>query len=64
MNEPASGYLWTNLARHHKSLYHFGEYISTEFCGEKSSVPKDRSPLLGTPEADVRPCERNSFFNV
>ena len=32
INEPDSGYLWTDLARHGKSLYHFGEFISTEFC--------------------------------
>ena len=29
VNEPTSGYLWTNLARNGKSLYHFGEFIST-----------------------------------
>jgi YVTN family beta-propeller protein len=32
VNEPASSYLWTNLAAHHKTYYHFGEYISTIFC--------------------------------
>ena len=36
VNEPTSGYLWTNLARHGKSLYHFGEFISTKFCSSPS----------------------------
>ena len=37
VNEPASGYLWGNLAAHGKSYYHFGEFISTTFCDEASS---------------------------
>ena len=36
VNEPASGYLWTNLAAHHKTYFHFGEYISSVFCGDKA----------------------------
>ena len=34
VNEPASGYLWGNLAAHGKTYYHFGEFISTTFCNE------------------------------
>lgn len=37
VNEPTSGYLWGDLAAHGKSLYHFGEYISSTFCGEKNA---------------------------
>jgi len=50
INEPASGYLWTNFARHGKSLYHFGEFISTKFCDDSGEAPKNKSPLEGTPE--------------
>ena len=32
VNEPASGYLWGDLAAHGKTYYHFGEFISTMFC--------------------------------
>ena len=32
VNEPASGYLWGNLAAHGKTYYHFGEFIATTFC--------------------------------
>ncbi len=38
VNEPTSGYLWGNLAAHGKTLYHFGEYISSTFCGEKDAM--------------------------
>jgi DNA-binding beta-propeller fold protein YncE len=52
IDEPGSGYLWTDLARHHKSLYHFGEFISSEFC-DKEGTPPPASVLPsqgGTPE--------------
>ncbi len=58
VNEPASGYLWGNLAAHGKSLYHFGEYISTRFCTEKPKEAKQTSPLEGTPEPAAVGCPR------
>lgn len=61
VNEPASGYLWGNLARHGKTLYHFGEYIATEFCEEKPDHPRQRSPLEGTPEASTTKCLRSAI---
>ncbi len=56
VNEPESGYLWTNLAKHGKTYYHFGEYVSTKFCGEKSDQNAASSPLEGTPEPGPGPC--------
>jgi DNA-binding beta-propeller fold protein YncE len=51
VNEPASGYLWGDLARHGKTLYHFAEYISSTFCGEKDAmgdaVDSQAGPMLG-----------------
>jgi YVTN family beta-propeller protein len=46
VNEPASGYLWGNMARHNKTYYHFGEYISSTFCGVKKSGSSQEGPLL------------------
>ncbi len=46
VNEPASGYLWGNLQRHGRTLYHFGEYISTSFCDEKKSGSSQEGPML------------------
>ena len=57
VNEPASSYIWTDLARHGKTLYHFGEYISTKFCDDSGEAPKDRSPLAGTPEPKPEHCK-------
>ena len=48
VNEPASGYLWTNIAAHKRTLLHFGEYISTTFCNEQkhaaAAVPSQEGP--------------------
>lgn len=49
VNEPGSGYIWGNLAAHGKSLYHFGEFISTVFCTDKPGggvTPPQQGPTL------------------
>ncbi len=62
VNEPQSGYLWTNLARHGKTLYHFGEYISTTFCVAKGAEARQQqSPTLGTPEGEQSGCAQSSI---
>ncbi len=38
VNEPQSGYIWGDLAKHGETLYHFGEYISSVFCTEKKAA--------------------------
>jgi len=63
VTEPASGYLWGDLARHGKSLYHFGEYISSTFCNNKNVVIAPRAsqsgPMptreLACPQKDIPP---------
>jgi hypothetical protein len=62
VNEPESGYLWTNLAKHSKTFYHFGEYISTTFCTDKPKVSRQASPLLGTPEGEATGCPRPAIL--
>ena len=47
VNEPASGYIWGNLTRHGKSLYHFGEYIASTFCNDKKTVVAPRQSQEG-----------------
>jgi len=61
--EPASGYIWGDLARHGKTLYHFAEYISSTFCNNKNVVIQptapQQGPMLGTeiscPQKDIPP---------
>jgi DNA-binding beta-propeller fold protein YncE len=46
VNEPASHYLWSNLAAHGKSYYHFGEYIASTFCNEVKTANPQQGPVL------------------
>jgi YVTN family beta-propeller protein len=46
VNEPASGYLWGDLAAHGKTYYHFGEFIATTFCNEVKTVNPQQGPVL------------------
>ena len=46
VNEPASGYLWGNLAAHGKTYYHFGEFIATTFCNEVKTANPQQGPVL------------------
>ena len=56
VNEPASGYLWTNLAAHGKSYYHFGEFISSTFCNQAAVADPKLGPMLAGPA-----CARKSI---
>jgi DNA-binding beta-propeller fold protein YncE len=47
VNEPASGYLWGNLARHGETYYHFGEFISSTFCDAKMTSSWEGPMLEG-----------------
>jgi hypothetical protein len=46
VNEPASGYLWGDLAVHGKTYYHFGEFISTKFCDAVKTTNPQQGPVL------------------
>ncbi len=56
VNEPGSSYLWTDLARNGKTLYHFGEFISTKFCSDPTRLARGASPTGGTPEPEPAQC--------
>ncbi len=58
VNEPATGYLWTNFARHGISYRHYGEYISTKFCNQHQT---EEMPQAGTPLQQGSSCSRNSI---
>ena len=45
VNEPRSGYLWTDFAAHGKSVYHFAEYVSSTFCTDKTDKNAPSTPV-------------------
>jgi DNA-binding beta-propeller fold protein YncE len=61
VDEPGSSYLWTNLAKHGRTLYHFGEFVSSKFCDDSGEAPKDKSQLAGTPEPPTGHCQRSAI---
>jgi DNA-binding beta-propeller fold protein YncE len=44
VNEPQSGYIWTDMVAHGKTIYHFAEYISSVFCGDKEQKKTPQNP--------------------
>jgi YVTN family beta-propeller protein len=56
VNEPESGYIWGNLAKHGLTLYHFGEFISSKFCTDKGVSAAQQDSRQG-PMLEGRPCE-------
>jgi hypothetical protein len=40
VTEPESNYIWSNFAAHGKSIYHFAEYVSSTFCGDRGAVER------------------------
>jgi len=59
VNEPASGYLWGNLTRHGKTLYHFGEFISSTFCTDKKGGGAQTDSREG-PMLEGKACSQRS----
>ncbi len=59
VNEPATGYLFDNLARHKMSYRHYGEYIETSWCEqwEQEYTPA----TTGAPKGSQPQCQRGSI---
>jgi DNA-binding beta-propeller fold protein YncE len=59
VNEPGTGYLWGNVARHGLSYRHYGEFVASEWCGDKFTG--DASPTAGTPSPAGGPCAHKAI---
>ena len=62
VNEPATGYLWGNLARHNLTYRHYGEFVETWWCTDleqnspaSTDAPKEHPPHCARKE--VKPGE-------
>ncbi len=62
VEEPGSSYIWTDMAAHGKSVYHFAEYISSTFCGEKNASKVAVDPKLGAMPGGTEACERPAIL--
>ena len=55
IDDPSTGFLWDNLARHGVSYRDYGEYVNAAWCNK---VPKAASPKQGTPSTQEAACAR------
>ena len=56
VNEPATGYLWGNLARHNLTYRNYGEYVNTSWCENI----KQNSPAVSRPLGHPPDCARKA----
>jgi DNA-binding beta-propeller fold protein YncE len=55
IDDPGTGFIWDNLARHSLTYRDYGEFVSAEWCNK---IRKAESPKQGTPSAQEVACER------
>jgi DNA-binding beta-propeller fold protein YncE len=58
VNEPSTGYLWTNLARHGLTYRHYGEYIESRWCGGKGGEAPEAERTEAAPQCPVNAVEK------
>ena len=58
VNDPQSGYLWGNVARHGLTYRHYGEWVATEWCEKPKK--NQASPKQGSPSPPGGECERSA----
>jgi DNA-binding beta-propeller fold protein YncE len=58
IDDPSTGFLWDNVARHGLSYRDYGEYVNAVWCNKtrKASTPKQ-----GTPSAQESTCSRTEL---
>jgi len=55
VDDPATGFLWDNVARHGLTYRDYGEFVNAVWCNLKR---KAASPKQGTPSGQQAPCPR------
>jgi hypothetical protein len=62
VNEPQSGYIWTDMVAHGKTIYHFAEYISSVFCGDKAQKEAPQNPQQGAMSGSEVSCAQPTIL--
>jgi DNA-binding beta-propeller fold protein YncE len=58
IDDPGTGYLWDNVARHGLTYRDYGEYVNAVWCNKPR---KAASPKQGTPSAQEAACPRTEL---
>ena len=56
IDDPSTGFLWDNVAKHGLTYRDYGEFVNAEWCNEKK---KAASPKQGTPSGQESRCPRS-----
>ena len=56
IDDPSTGFLWDNVAKHGLTYRDYGEFVNAEWCNEKK---KAASPKQGTPSGQEARCPRS-----
>lgn len=59
IDEPGTGYIWANVARHGLTHRNYGEFVETHWCDRGST---GASPKAGTPLASRAACRQNAVL--
>jgi DNA-binding beta-propeller fold protein YncE len=57
VDDPSTGFLWDNVAKHGLTYRDYGEFVNAEWCNEKK---KAASPKQGTPSGQEARCPRSA----
>jgi DNA-binding beta-propeller fold protein YncE len=57
VDDPGTGFLWDNVARHGLSYRDYGEFVNAAWCNK---IQKTESPKQGPPSPDEAPCPRTA----
>ena len=58
IDDPSTGFLWDNVARHGLTYRDYGEFVNAEWCNK---IRKAASPRQGTPSDLEAPCPRTDL---
>jgi DNA-binding beta-propeller fold protein YncE len=58
IDDPSTGFLWDNVARHKLSYRDYGEFVNAEWCNK---IRKAATPKEGTPSAQESTCPRTEL---
>jgi DNA-binding beta-propeller fold protein YncE len=58
IDDPSTGFLWDNVARHGLTYRDYGEFVNAEWCNK---IRKAASPKQGTPSDLEAPCPRSDL---
>jgi hypothetical protein len=63
VNEPGTGYLWTNAARHKLTYRHYGEYVTSDWCLPEYSPSAQEGPAAPSTECPKQAVRKGEPLN-